>query len=82
MIQSVRRQVVIHVLGLGRHHIVDPVELAARAGLFALFNGCEICVEALLTLVIVVLDMVLPAVQQIKTAGNEDGDNAYSAIEQ
>lgn len=70
----------VHILRLGRHQLVDPMELAARASLFALFDMREVCVEALLTLVVIVLNVVLPAVQQIQTAGDEDGNNSYGAV--
>lgn len=70
----------LHVLRLGRHDVVDPVELAACARLFALLDVCQGRVDALLAFVVVVLDVFLLAVEEVQTAGDEDGYYAYGAL--
>lgn len=80
VIQRIRGQVVFHILRLGRHQLVDSVQLATRASLFALFYMREGCMDPLLALVVIVLNVFLSPVQQIKTAGNDDGDNPCGAV--
>lgn len=70
----------LNILGLRCNDVVDSVQLSTHACFLALLNHRQLGVDTLLTLVIIVLNVILSAVQKIEASRNNDSDDADGTV--
>lgn len=82
VVGSVVTQIGLDVIMLDGHSLIDSLQLAAEAagGVLCILDDGVRGVQALLCLVVVVLDVVVAAAEEVETAGDDEADGTDGTL--